>query len=390
MIIPQQRQPFGLSSPFSGSGEKNSEVKATAPLVTVVLPTFNEAENIPHVLQALEQALTGLSYEVIVVDDNSPDGTWKVAQEHAAAQPGRVRSLRRLHNRGLSSAVLDGFAASLGDILVVMDADLQHDEKIIPQLVEIIKSNQADVAVGSRRAAGGSQQDWSKRRRLVSWVATVLAKVFLSVDVSDPMSGFFALKRSSFEALAPSLDPKGFKILLEFLARDRELRVAEVGYAFRNRQHGESKLSTQVIVQYLAALYSLSLGSFIPLQFIKYATVGLSGVGVNQLATWVAKAQMGQPAEVALIWGIELSLLWNFWFNNIWTFHDQRMRGARELIFGLFKFHVVCLAGALINYSVCLYLVNSFHWNLYVANGVAIVIATAWNYLINRQVTWMQ
>ncbi len=226
------------------------------PTVSVILPTYNEAGNIPVLFERLAAALQDRTYEIIVVDDDSSDGTWQVAEQQAK-QDERIEVIRRTEDRGLSSAVLAGMSAATGRVLVVMDADLQHDERKIPDLVAAIEGGEADVCLGSREADGGSYGSFQRRRRLISWAGAALARKLLRVPVTDPMSGFFAISRDRFELVGDEVNPRGFKIMLEFLARGPRPRVAEVGYRFGERVSGSTKLTGSVAMEYLRALAEL-------------------------------------------------------------------------------------------------------------------------------------
>jgi len=225
------------------------------PIFSLVVPTYNEAENVVAFLDSAHAALAPFAHEILIVDDNSPDLTWQIAETYAQTHPG-TRILRRLHEKGLGSAVLYGFAAAEGSILGVMDADLQHDEKILPRLIAGIQSG-ADIAIGSRHAKGGGIPNWPWYRRLASFMAKTLARLVVGVYTSDPMSGYFVLRRSLYEQCAHSLKPQGYKILLEILCRTTPKRIVESPYVFRERQKGESKLSGMVIRDYLSMLITL-------------------------------------------------------------------------------------------------------------------------------------
>jgi dolichol-phosphate mannosyltransferase len=329
------------------------------PVVSVVTPTYCESANIEPLVTALEAALAGIPHEIIVVDDDSPDLTWQVAEELGQ----RVRSLRvlrRIGENGLSSAVMAGFASATGEVLAVIDADMQHDETVLPRMVSMICDGESDIVVGTRAGDGGSYGDWGAGRRFVSWVATLIAKIFLRVPVSDPMSGFFAVSRATYERYGTSVNPKGFKILLEFIGRRHEgLRVGEVGYTFRNRLHGETKLSPSVIRAYILAVIELRLGRQVKGQFVLYSLVGLSGVAVNlivfQLFEWInlGSIDIGLRNEVrwSLLAGIQASIIWNFLLNNYFTFWERRFH-RRQLLWGLFLFELVSLVGVFIHVAV--------------------------------------
>jgi dolichol-phosphate mannosyltransferase len=240
--------------------ERSTSRPATpSPAVTIVVPTLNEADNIlallDHVDRTMSSDLPDQPYEVVVVDDDSADGTWRLAQDRAA-EDHRVRVIRRVGRRGLSSAVLAGMAVARGDVLVVIDADLQHDERCIPALVRAV-SDGADVALGSREVDGGGYGAFGRRRLAISRVGAVLARWAIGVEVADPMSGFFAVSRDRYEALSGGLNPRGFKIMLEFLARGPEPVVAEVGYLFRQRAGGATKFDVSVVVAFVVSVVEL-------------------------------------------------------------------------------------------------------------------------------------
>jgi dolichol-phosphate mannosyltransferase len=298
-----------------------------------------------------------------------------------------LRVIRRVSEKGLASAVVDGFATARGRYLVAMDADLQHDEQALPGFLAAFQDG-AQVVVGSRKTTGGGIENWSALRRLVSWGATLLAKAMLPRTVSDPLSGYFGVTRRFFEQAAPRLNPRGFKILLEFLALSGGQPVAEVGYVFRSRQYGSTKLSGAVMLDYLVGLYELRLGRIVPVRFIKYSLVGVSGIFTNQLGLWLGRNAFRLDNRYALVLGIELSILTNFLLNNYWSFRDVRVRGAAGLARGFVSFNLICMAGAVINYAVALFLSMRFGMDIYLANLAGIAVATAWNYTINVNVTW--
>lgn len=235
----------------------SADIESRQPMASVILPTYDEALNLPVAVAAVEASLEGQAYEIIIVDDDSPDRTWEIA-DALAARDGRVRSVRRLSERGLSSAIALGMSLSAGDVLVVMDADLQHDATVIPQLVEAIAEGGFDICVASREVEGGSYGPLSKRRRALSWAGARLAITLLGLRVSDPMSGFFALSHRRYGEVAASINPRGFKILLEILARGPKPTVSEIGYTFGERRHGRSKLNNSIIASGCLALMELT------------------------------------------------------------------------------------------------------------------------------------
>jgi dolichol-phosphate mannosyltransferase len=230
---------------------------AITPAVSIVVPTYNERGNLPVLLRRLGATLASLDHEIIVVDDDSPDGTWRLAQRLAIDQP-EVRVVRRVGRRGLSSAVVDGMRMATGSCVAVLDADLQHDEAALPRMVDVVLGGRADICVGSRQAAGGSYGEFGYRRRALSRAGAAVARLVLRLDVRDAMSGYFVVSRQRVEEVVPMVDPRGFKVLLELLARGPKPEVVEVGYRFRMRTHGTTKLTGSVLAAFVVALASLS------------------------------------------------------------------------------------------------------------------------------------
>jgi len=246
----------------------------------VISPTLNEAENVPLLVGHLERALGDIEYEILIVDDNSPDLTWSVAERISLTNP-RVRTLRRMKNPGLGVAIIDGFSAAKGDMLACIDADLQHDPSILPRMLEELQRG-ADVVVGSRHVEGGSTGEWKRLRRLESWIATKTAQLLLGFKLKDPMSGYFLIWRKDFCGVKGQLNGKGFKILLEILAKLHASRVKEVPYTFRPRTKGESKFSGKIVLLYVQQLWRLcSESRRLSIRFLKSAMVGGVGVFIN-------------------------------------------------------------------------------------------------------------
>ncbi len=354
-------------------------------LISLIIPTYNESKNIPILLERISVCLSGIPKEVIVVDDNSPDKTWEIARSLSIQYPW-LRVIRRMTERGLSSAVLGGFEIAEGEILAVMDSDLQHDEKALLSFISAFQ-NGADIVVGSRKVNGGGIEDWSNARKFVSWVATLLAKIALPQSISDPMSGFFAIKRNIYEIHKHQINPRGFKILLEFLARAKHCKVHEIGYTFKGRIHGESKLSGKVIFDYIFALYELSIGQYIPTQFIKYGIIGFSGLIVATLVIFLLQKFTLFSQSNAIAISIEISILSNFFLNNYWTFKSNKLIGIWKISRGLISFHAICLGGALTNQAIALK-VLSYGTDVYLSNAFGYFIAAIWNYIINVNITW--
>ncbi|MBS0617449.1 MAG: glycosyltransferase [Spirochaetes bacterium] len=366
--------------------KSNANSKRAQPIISVVVPTYNEAQNLPILIPRIASALAKMPHEIIVADDNSPDGTFTVAKNLEKKFP-QVKSILRTHNRGLSPSVLDAFAVATGEYLAVIDADLQHDEKILPRFVDKFVAG-SDIVIGSRKAEGGGIEGWSALRRFVSWTATQMARILLPGLPSDPMSGFFAIRAKLYYAIAPQINPRGFKILLEIIAHTPKAKIAEVGYVFRPRTHGESKLSGSVILSYLMALYDLRFGKILPIKYIKFSLVGLLGLVVNQSVLFLLKRFAHLTNEIALVPAIEVAIIFNYFLNNLFTFRETRIRGFIANLKGLVLFQVICLFGAYINYATALHLSGFLHVNIYAANFLGILLASFWNYFINSQVIW--
>lgn len=364
-------------------------------MLSVILPTYNEAANLPELLPTIEEALRGVPHEVIIVDDDSPDRTWEAARELTSKFP-TLRVIRRVGRRGLSSAVIEGFLAATGNVLVVMDADGQHDAGLILKLSEAVRANHG-MAIGSRYIEGGSTGQWDERRAALSRLATRWAIRLCRVKVKDPMSGFFAVDRGVFEDALPRLNPKGFKILLDLLIHARAgTQVRELPFTFGRRAHGESKLSRRVQIEFLEYLYEAAFGRFVPLTFVKYCIVGLIGVAVHLAAFFVASrllvggahltpADTPRSFAIAMVAGLEAAILFNFILNNAWTFASQRLRGAGAVA-GFLRFNAACAFGAVAAYSVT---ASLFALGFDFASVViGALVGVVWNYTINRVFTW--
>ncbi len=364
-------------------------------LFSIILPTYNEKENVPILLDKLNRELEKYHYEIILVDDNSPDGTYDIAKKLESKYP-HFSCLCRVKERGLSSAVLTGFSVAKSNFLIVMDADLQHDSSVIPNFIKAYQQG-ADIVIGSRKVSYSQiSKDWPLIRKLLSNLATSLTKIILSIKVTDPMSGFFGITKKVYQETRNKINPRGFKILLEFLVKAKKLNgeqknpinIMEIGYTFLKRQHGESKLSFNIIVEYLTALYDLRLGHLIPIYFIKYSIVGLSGVFVNQFTLWLLQNFSLINKQVSLALAIEVSIIYNYFCNNYFTFKESKITGFTSNMIGLLKFNLICLIGAVIHYSTTTHIHNLYFVNIYLANLLGIVLATFWNYLININITW--
>lgn len=355
------------------------------PELTVVIPAYRERENIPALLAALEQALAGRDWETIIVVDDALDGTEDIVRERAQ-QDRRVRCIQRIGRRGLASACVEGMLASSAHYVAVMDADLQHDETLIPRMLDAIKQGDADIVVASRYMEGASTGELAPSRVRMSRIASALGRV-LAGGLTDPMSGFFIVRRPFLERVVRRLYGRGFKILLDLIAAARgEARIRELPYRMRSRLHGESKLSARVIAEFfMLILYHLS-GRLVPARFFLFGAVGLTGVGVHLAVLWAAFAVAGAtflPSQALATW---VAMTSNFFLNNAVTYGDQRLRGGR-LWRGLASFYLACSVGALINIALAdwLYLQSVPYW---AAGLTGAVIAAVWNFLTTASLTW--
>jgi dolichol-phosphate mannosyltransferase len=357
--------------------------KASSARLSLIVPTYNERESLPILVERVHHALDGYQYELIVVDDDSPDGTAELAENLSHEYP--IRVVCRKGERGLATAVVGGFAHASGQVLGVIDADLQHPPEMLPELLREI-DNGADVAVGSRYIPGGGMEGWSFPRRFMSKVATMIARTFVPSirKVKDPMSGFFLFRREVIDGT--ELKPVGYKILLEVLARGRTSRVAEVPYTFRERELGESKLDFGEQISYLKHVLKLSSGDRDIRRIFQFGLVGISGGGVNVGILWILTAVLGLPYYVSSVFSIEASILSNFILNDFWTFQDRRDGRAINRIL---KYHVVAAVGAVITYVVYISITALLGEEHYViAMPPAIVAGFTWNLLMSLLWTW--
>ena len=344
--------------------------------VTVVVPTFRERENIPLVVERLDALLGDFDWEVVFVDDDSDDGSEAVLLDLSRRHP-RVRAIRRIGRRGLASACLEGMGSSSAEIFAVMDADLQHDETILPKMITAFREDPAlDLAVGTRYTGEGGFSNWSKRRQFVSKFATLIEKSVLRTPLSDPMSGFFVIRRPLFEETVRHMTGRGFKILLDIvLSAGRGLRTREFPYEFRARQHGESKLDVVVGLEYLYLLVDKTLGRLVPVSFMLHLAV----LGILYRGS-------GVPFVDAQISATLVAMVSNFLVNNAVTFRSRRLKGFM-LAAGLTAYMAICALGAIVNVQSADYLFDhSIPW--WFAGAAGALIGAVWNYAVSTQIVW--
>lgn len=357
--------------------------KDTGPKVSVIIPTYNERDNLGELFERTSKALTkaGYGFEIVVVDDDSPDETWRYAMELARKYP--VKVIRRTDEKGLSSAVIRGFKEASGEVFVVMDADLQHPPEKIPVLMWTIEQG-ADIAIASRYVPGGGVENWYWYRKLISKGAIMIGRLALPQirNVKDPVSGFFALRREVVDGV--ELNPIGFKILMEILIKGKYGKVVEVPFKFGLRKTGESKLGGKTIIAYLKHVYRLMRWSGELDRLVKFSIVGLSGIAVNEGFLWLFVSEFGLNKIVANLPATELAILNNFLWNDIWTFRDLRNAPFwRRLV----SFHVAALVGALIQWAIYAPLVYLGVQYL-IANLFGIGASFVVRFIFNRNVTW--
>jgi dolichol-phosphate mannosyltransferase len=367
-------------------GPENPPQATGLPQLSVVVPTFNERDNVTVLYRRLDATLKNIAWEVVFVDDNSPDGTWEVVRG-LARQDSRVRCIRRVGRRGLSGACIEGILASSAPYAAVIDADLQHDETQLPKMVGLLQRGEAELVVGSRYIEGGSADSFGKGRAGVSALATEVAKRVLKVEIADPMSGFFMIRRDRFEQLAPQLSIQGFKILLDIVATAQgKLRTIEVPFTFGSRQHGESKLDSMVALDFLGLVLAKLTHDVVSLRFLLFAMVGSIGLVVHLVALFVALKFFDAPFAEAQAVGALVAMTSNFILNNFLTYRDQRLKGF-AILRGLLLFYLVCSVGLFANVGVAfsVYDQEPIWW---LAGAAGALMGVVWNYAMSGLFVW--
>ncbi len=356
------------------------------PELTIVVPTLEERDNLPPFLAALESALAGIDYEVIFVDDDSPDGTAGLARQ-IAQHDRRIRIVERIGRRGLSSAVLEGMMASSAPYLAVMDADLQHDETILPAMLRKLRDERLDLVVATRLSEGGSMGAMpTYRRRLSEWGRS-LSALICRTRLSDPMSGYFVVTREYVAEAARRLSGTGFKVLLDLVVSARRpLRFAEIPYYFRPRRHGQSKLNIVVAVEYLELVADKLVGDFVPASYVMFGCAGAVGVVVHLAAVQLLRRVPGLTLDQAQFTSSAVVIGVNFLLNNRWTFRSARLRG-RRLVAGMAAFYAACSVGLFLNLRVLNHLTGlSVPW--YAAAAAGLAVGSVWNYWMSAMFVW--
>jgi dolichol-phosphate mannosyltransferase len=372
------------ANPAKTISETNeSDLKTTD--LAVVIPTFNERENIRPLVARLEAALNGIRWEAIFVDDDSPDGTADLVRQLAREKP-HVRVLHRIGRRGLTSACVEGVLSSSASYFAVIDADMQHDETLLTRMFERLKEDHLDLVIGSRYVEGGGIAEWNEKRRLISRVADRAARLVLRASLKDPMSGFFVMRRDAFDTAVRNLSQLGFKILLDlFLSAPRPLRFAELPYRFRQRAHGESKLDSMAAWEYCMLLADKLFGHTLPPRFLLFGVVGGLGLIVHMLILALA-FYAGFPLATSQTIALVTAMTFNFGLNNLVTYRDRRLTGWRFLR-GLLSFYAICSLGAVANVGVAslIYAQRPIWWFAGLAGAL---VGAVWNYAMSAFFTW--
>lgn len=353
--------------------------------LSIVLPTYKEKDNVAELIRRLGSALTGIEWEAIFVDDNSPDGTAEAAKRIAATDL-RVRCLKRVGRRGLAGACIEGMLSSSAPFVAVMDADLQHDERILAAMLETLRAGKADLVAASRHIEGGSAASFEKSRGTISKFATALTRNVLSAPLSDPMSGFFMMRRDRFDAVAPKLSPVGFKILLDIVATaGPSLRVSEQSYVFGKREQGESKFNVQIGLEFLGLLLAKLTGDLVDPRFIFFALVGTTGLAVHLIVLKLALLSVPNFAAAQSI-ATFVAMTSNFFLNNELTYRDRRLKGV-AMFGGFLGFCAIGSVGALTNVGLAnwLYSERSVWW---VAGAAGAIMGALWNYALSSLFVW--
>ena len=369
------------------STQQDRDYAQSIPVLAIIVPTLNEAANIEALLTKIESALAGVRWEVIFVDDDSQDRTRDIILQRCRIDP-RIRLVHRIGRRGLSSAVVEGILSSSTRYIAVIDADMQHDERLLRPMLEAMQGGECDLAVGTRYTTEGSLGDWAERRQTISQIATRLSRLVVKVNISDPMSGFFVIRRDLFDTVLRGLSVQGYKILLDIITSSpKSLRIREFPYVFRSRQHGESKLDPLVSLEYVLLLLDKMVGRWVPVRFILFMAVGGLGVIVHLAVLTTLFEVASTKFVIAQSIATVTAMTFNFFLNNVFTYRDRRLRGFGPLLRGLLTFYLVCSAGAVSNIGVASFLfVRDFSW--WISGVVGILVGAVWNYAASSILTW--
>lgn len=360
--------------------------------ISIVIPTFNEVDNVEILVDRIKNHLKRRQWEAVFVDDDSTDGTLDRLMRMAQDDP-RIRFIHRIGRRGLSSAVVEGILSTSSPHIAVMDADLQHDETLLSGMLDLLQADEAEIIIGSRYVDGGGVGDWERSRVKISQFAGWLARLVTKSHLTDPMSGFFMLKRSAFDSAVRDLSREGYKILLDiFASSSKALKFKELPYVFRVREHGESKLDSLVIWEYVVLLLDKMFGKYVPVRFFMFGMIGSSGVFVHFVALWAFFKFFA--LDFALSQGLAtfVAMTSNFFLNNLLTYRDRRLRGWQQ-VWGLLSFYLLCGLGVAGNVGIASMVFegvsgipSDYSW--FIAGGAGALISVVWNYAATALVTW--
>ncbi len=361
---------------------------AAAPQLSIVIPVLNEEGNIAPLVERLDAVLSGIAWEAIFVDDDSTDGTRAAIAAIGAGDP-RVRLLHRIGRRGLASAFIEGAQASLAPFVAALDGDLQHDETLLPRMLASLRDDGYELAIGSRYVGGGGLGDWDRRRAGMSSFATKLSRIVLRAPLTDPMSGFFMIRRATFEQAVRNLSAMGFKILLDIVASlPAPPRLIELPYEFRSRTAGESKLDAGVLRDFVLLIADKLVGHIVPVRFLLFAGVGALGIAGHLIVLRLCLTLFALAFPTAQAIATAVAIVGNFVLNNVFTFRENRLRGW-GFVRGLLSFTAICSVGAVGNIGVSAFLfgpsVQSAWW---LAGLAGAVMSLVWNYAVSSVITW--
>jgi dolichol-phosphate mannosyltransferase len=361
-------------------------VALRGPELSIIVPTFNERENLVELTEKIRDCLHDVSWEIIYVDDDSPDHSADLARE-LGVHDSRIRCIQRIGRRGLSSACVEGMLASSAPFIAVIDGDLQHDERLLPQMLLELRRGDLDLILGSRYAPGGGTGDWAAGRVRLSRIGMRLSRTLVPETLTDPMSGFFMIRRSAFEAAVRKLSNIGSKILMDlFASSPQTLRFKELPYNFRLRHAGASKLDSLTAWAYAMLLLDKLVGHIVPVRFIAFCIVGTLGVAVHlavlTLLFQFTRVDFTAGQAIATV----CTMTVNFAVNNVLTYRDQRLRGARWLR-GWISFNLACSVGACMNVGLATYL-NGLTGSRYLAALAGILVGAVWNYAVTKRLIW--
>jgi dolichol-phosphate mannosyltransferase len=352
--------------------------------LSVVLPTFKERDNVAELVRRLDKALAGIQWEAIFVDDNSPDGTAAEVKRIAALDP-RVRCIRRVGRRGLAGACIEGMLSSSAPAVAVMDADLQHDESVLPRMLKTLNEQGVDLVAATRYVEGGSADSFGQGRGMISRLATRITHRVLGTNLSDPMSGFFMMRRDKFDEIAPRLSPAGFKILLDIVTAGDHLKIAEQPFVFGARHAGESKFNAQIGLEFLGLLIAKLSGGFLDPRFIFFALVGAVGLVIHIAVLKVGLLWTGFTLAQSI--ATFAAMTSNFFLNNELTYRDRRLKGW-SVLWGFVSFCLICSIGALTNVGLAAWLFRAESEVWWVAGLAGALMGAFWNYAMSSLFVW--